>query len=404
MHDIILQKNTTIGRIQQISSITSLQVKERHAVQVQERHAVASTVTNEVKSDTGTEAVSDIKIKEHQRKLLDQIDLSELNPKQRQMVEQMLIQEAAAFSVEDSDIGNVASTSMDIKLHDNTAVQLNYHSVPKPLYAELKAHIEDLLNRGWIVNSSSPYSSPRVSVRKKDGTLRLCCDYRKLNSKTIPDRHPLPKIQQILENFGGNQYFSILDQGKAYHQLYLKPECRHYTAFITPWGFYEWVRVPFGLMNSPAVFQRFMEQCFQDYRDDFIVPDIDDLLVYSKDFNSHVEHLRLSLQRLQQHDVKIKVKKCQLFKQKVRYLGRIVAADGYRLDPKNIQSVTELVKQNPKTLGEVRRLLGMVDCFRKYIANFSKKAAPLCQLLKKLLIARILQSYPSPGRNNIKTR
>ena len=128
----------------------------------------------------------------------------------------MSIQEVAAFSVSNSDIGNVTSTSMDIKLHNNTPVQLNYHSVPKPLYAELKTHIEDLLNRGWIVSSGSSYSSPVVSFRKKDGTLRLPCDNRKLNSNTIPDRHPLPKVQQILENLGGNQYFSILDQGKAY--------------------------------------------------------------------------------------------------------------------------------------------------------------------------------------------
>ena len=123
-----------------------------------------------MKSDTSTKAVSDIKIKEHQRKVLDQLDLSELNPKQRQVVEQMSIQEVAAFSVSNSDIGNVISTSMDIKLHNNTPVQLNYHSVPKPLYAELKTHIENLLSRGWIVNSASSYSSPVVSFRKKDGT------------------------------------------------------------------------------------------------------------------------------------------------------------------------------------------------------------------------------------------
>ena len=136
-------------------------------------------------------------------------------------------------------------------------------------------------------------------------------------------------------------------------------------------------------MNAPTVFQRFMEQCFSASSNDFIVPYIDDLLVYSKDFNSHDEHLRFALQRLQQYGIKTKAKKCQLFKKEVHYLGRIVAADGYRLDPKNIQSVTELVKQKPKTLGEVRRLLGMVGYFRKYIANFSKKAAPLYQLLKK---------------------
>ena len=137
-------------------------------------------------------------------------------------------------------------------------------------------------------------------------------------------------------------------------------------------------------MNASAVFQGLVEQCFQDCRDDFIVPYIDDLLVYSKDFNSQVEHLRLALQRLQQHGVKINAKKCQLFKQEVRYLGRIVAADGYMLDPKNIQSMTELVKQKPKTIGEVGRLLGMVGYFRKYIAHFGKKAAPLYQLPKKI--------------------
>ena len=186
-NDIILQKNTTIGRIQQVSIITPLQVQERHAVQVQERHAVVSTVTNEMKSDTSTEAVSDVKIKERQRKVLDQNGLSVLNLKQRQMVEQMLIQEAAAFSVEDSDIGNITSTSMDNKLHDNTPVQLNYHCVTKPLHAELKAHIKDLLSKSWIVNSTSPYSLLVVPVRQKDGTLRLFCDYRKLNTKTIPD-------------------------------------------------------------------------------------------------------------------------------------------------------------------------------------------------------------------------
>ena len=133
---------------------------------------------------------------------------------------------------------------------------------------------------------------------KKDSSLRLCCDYRQLNRKTIPDRHNLPKIQNILENFEGSQYLSILDQGKAYHQIHLSPESRHPTAFIIPWGFYEWVSVPLDLMNAPAVFQRFMEQIFKDYRDHFMVPYLDDLLVFSSDFSSHLKHLQLTLQRL----------------------------------------------------------------------------------------------------------
>ena len=148
-------------------------------------------------------------------------------------------------------------------------------------------------------------------------------------------------------------------------------------------GFYEWLRVPFGLMNAPAVFQRFMEQSFHDYRDHFVVPYLDDLFVLSSDFWSHLKHLQLTLQKLRKYDVKIKEKKCLLFRRQVRYFGRIVAADGYRLDPKNIRAVKDMVRQKPKTLGDVRRILGMIRYFRKYFTNFSKTAEPLYVLLKK---------------------
>ena len=126
-----------------------------------------------------------------------------------------------------------------------------------------------------------------------------------VNSTAKPSQaDTLSKIQNVLENLGGSQYFSIHDQGKAYHQIHLSPEIRHLTAFTNPWGFYEWVRVPFRLMNAPTVFQRFMEQSFQDCRDHFVVPYLDDLFVFSSD----LKHLQLTLQRLRKYGMKIKAK------------------------------------------------------------------------------------------------
>ena len=175
-------------------------------------------------------------------------------------------------------------------------------------------YIEDLLNKKWIVHSSSSYLSPVVAVRKKNGFIRMCCDYRKLNAKTILGRHPLPRIQNILDNLGENQYFTLLDQSKAYHQLHLYPDSQKLTVFITPWGFYKWVGIPFGLMNALATFQRFMEHYLGDYRDNFKMPYLDNLFIFSMTFEQHLSHIKLALKRLKKHGIKIKPSKYSFFK------------------------------------------------------------------------------------------
>ena len=246
-HDIFLPKNTIIGRLQQISHITPLQVKER-----KENISTVQSSLNKDGTEMGEEQEkrdrTAVEIKEHQQKVLDSIDASGLNPEKIPEVQQSITREADVFSFVDSDIGNITSTQMEIKPYPT---QLPLH--PKPLYAELKTHIENLYNKGWIINSSSSYSSPVVPVRKKDGSLQFYCNYRQLNSKTIPDRHSLPKTQNRLENLGGSQYFSILDQAKSYHQIHLSPESCHLTAFITPLAFYEWVKGPFGVLNAGCI-------------------------------------------------------------------------------------------------------------------------------------------------------
>ena len=168
------------------------------------------------------------------RSYIPDIDTEDLTEEQRLIVRKMLVEEAESFSKTDDDVGKTEELQVDINLTDSVPVQRKYTAVPRPLYAEIKQYVEDLLNRGWIQKSKSAYSSPVVSVRKGWVT-KTVVDYRQLNSKTVRDSRPLPRIQDALESLGGNQWFSLLDQGKAYHQGFVSSPRRHKTAFANPW-------------------------------------------------------------------------------------------------------------------------------------------------------------------------
>ena len=228
-HDIVLRNRTALGRLQLIQSATPVEVKLK--------------ADNVEKSPPKLN--EDIKIPNNNGfqtrnwpKHLDGMDLRDLNTKQRTAATQLLIKEADAFAIDDDDVGCITELQMDIKLNDTTPVQKNYVAVPRTLYPEVKAYIEDLLNKNFIRGSTSSYSSPVVCVRKKDQSLCLCVDYCELNRKSQVDRHPIQRIQETLNNLGGNSWFSVLDQGKAYHQGFLKAESQPLTAFIMPWGLY----------------------------------------------------------------------------------------------------------------------------------------------------------------------
>ena len=390
-HDIVLPKRTVLGRIQLVQSVTPVDVKLKEKVASPE-----PTINANVRSEVGF----DKNIPNH----VKQINLDGLTETQKQSALNLLCEEQNSFSKDDDDIGTVPNLKLNINLTDNIPVQKNYVAVPRPLYPEVKAYIEDLLNKNFICKSDSPYSSPVVCVRKKDQSLRLCVDFRALNQKTIPDRHPIARIQETLDNLGGNAWFSVLDQGKAYHQGFVSEKSQHLTAFITPWGLYEWKRIPFGLRNAPGAFQRFMENCLGDLRDEICIPYLDDVIVFSKTFDGHLANLRKVLQRLREHGVKLKPRKCNMFRREVNFLGRIISPEGYKLDPESIKPLLHLQQSTPQTVGDVRRLLGLLGYYRRYIQNFSSIAKPLYDLLSKSEKTKSTCNQTSKSNNQLHSK
>ena len=308
-------------------------------------------------------------------------DLSHLDEKQREIMQEMLERNKDVFSTSDSDIGDIPDFQMPIHLVDEQPVSAAYRKIPPHLYTEVKNYVNDLVSNGWVRESRSSYSSPIVCVRKKDGSMRMCVDYRALNAKTVPDSQPIPRIQDILDSLGGSKWFSTLDMSKAYHQGYVDEKSRHLTAFVTPWALYEWLRIPFGLRNAPPSFQRFVNQMLSDMKGTVCEPYLDDVLAFSKEFEDHVKDLDKILTRMRSRGIKLRAEKCHFAKKEVRYLGRLVSADGYRPDPADV-AVLEKFRTPPVNIGELRSLLGFLGYYRCYVQDFSRKVKTLYDMLK----------------------
>ncbi|WVZ80451.1 hypothetical protein U9M48_027924 [Paspalum notatum var. saurae] len=249
-------------------------------------------------------------------------------------------------------------------------------------HEEVKKNIDELLAKGYIRPSSSPWAFPVLLVEKKDTDVkRMCVDYRALNKVTIKNKYPLPRIDDLFDQLQGACVFSKIDLRSGYHQLKIRPSDIPKIAFITKYGLYEYTVMSFGLTNAPAYFMQLMNSVFMDSLDKFVVVFIDDILIYSKTEAEHEEHLRLVLQRPREHKLYAKFSKCEFWIDEIRFLGHVVSKGGIAGDPSKVSTVMN--RKVPEIPKEVRGFLGLAGYYRRFIENFLRIAKPMTSLLEK---------------------
>ncbi|GJU89967.1 putative reverse transcriptase domain-containing protein [Tanacetum coccineum] len=237
---------------------------------------------------------------------------------------------------------------------------------------ELADQLQELSDKGFIRPSSSPWGAPVLFVKKKDGTFRMCIDYRELNKLTVKNRYPLPRIDDLFDQLQGSSVYSKIDLRSGYHQLRVREEDIPKTAFRTRYGHYEFQVMPFGLTNAPAVFMDLMNRVCKPYLDKFVIVFIDDILIYSKNKQEHEGHLKLILELLKKEELYAKFSKCEFWIPKVQFLGHVIDNKGIHVDPAKIESIKDWV--SPKTPTEIRQFLGLAGYYRRFIEGFSKIA------------------------------
>ncbi|MCG8621789.1 MAG: DDE-type integrase/transposase/recombinase [Proteobacteria bacterium] len=323
-------------------------------------------------------------LEERRTKLFEKLDLSGLetwSEEEAAQARSLLAEYHDLFSLEKHEIGRTKAVEHKIVLKDLDSMPFRerFRRIPPPQVEEVREHLKLMLDAGAIRPSTSPWCNAVVLVRKKDGSLRFCIDFRRLNSLTRKDSHPLPRIGESLDCLAGSAYYSTFDLTSGFWQVPMEEESKQFTAFtLGSMGLFECERMPFGLCNAPATFQRLMQNCLGELNLTYCLIYLDDIIVFSRTPVEHLQRMRVVFDRLREHGLKLKPSKCTLFKTEITYLAHHVSKEGVKPSPKNLIPIAECPP--PKTYTEVKSFVGLVGHYRRFIKGFSKIAAPLHDL------------------------
>ena len=323
------------------------------------------------------------KTPERLHSLIEALNLSseKLSVEKQKQLRDLLDEFSDVFALSDAELGCTNLVKHSIDTGENRPFRRQPYRTPIVRREVISQMTEDMTKQGIIQPSMSPWASPVILVPKKDGSLRFCIDYRQLNSLTKKDVYPLPRIDDILDTLGEAKYFSSLDLASGYWQVELDEDARQKSAFSTHQGLFEFIRMPFGLCNAPATFQRLMQVVLAGLEGKICHVYLDDILILSKTFAEHLQHLKEVFMRLRNAGLRLKPKKCFLLRDEVAYLGHVVSAAGVKPDPAKVEKVRHY--PNPTDVTKVRQFLGLASYYRKFIPGFARIAHPLTRLTKK---------------------
>ncbi|XP_061740923.1 uncharacterized protein LOC133541492 [Nerophis ophidion] len=315
------------------------------------------------------------------------IDSSNLSPFWRTKLVDLLAKYESIFSRNSLDCGKAKDFVHRIRLSDNKPFRLPYRRLSPSHYEKLKVALNEMEERDIIRKSTSEYASPLVLVWKKNGDLRLCTDFRWLNARIIRDAHPLPHQADALAALGGNAFFSTMDLTSGYYNVEVHEEDRKFTAFTSPFGLYEYNRLPQGLCNSPATFIRMMMTIFGDQNFLSLLCYLDDILVFAPTEQLALQRLEMVFERLQAHNLKLAPKKCHFMRPSVKFLGHIVQRNGISTDPDKVTAIVGLGEKdlmeegtNIPSPSKIRSFLGMVGFYQQFFEGYSRISKPLFAL------------------------